>query len=399
MKAGADRRSADEPQAVMLLVSSLEHGGAQRQVVELYKALDRRRFAPFICSLSAHVPLAMHLGSARERDLVIVEKQWKFDLSTILRIAAVARKRRATVVHAFLFDADIAARVGGRLGLLPVVIASERNSDYSFGWLKTAMLKRTRNWFEAMIANSAAGKRFNVEAFGVAAERIHVIRNGIDVNQFRPVEAGALRARLRVPERATLVGMVASFKRQKRHGDYFRAARAVLDRHPDVYFACVGEPLRDNQQGADDYYREMRELLASLGLGGRVILAGQQDDMPAVYSACDVTVLSSSREGTPNVLLESMACGVPVVATSVADNAVIVRDGATGFLVPCGDVARIAEAIGRLVADPDLRRQMGAAARRWVVDEFSTATLARRTEAVYLTALEARRARPGRAAA
>jgi glycosyltransferase involved in cell wall biosynthesis len=105
--------------------------------------------------------------------------------------------------------------------------------------------------------------------------------------------------------------------------------------------------------------------------------------MPEVYNACDVTVLTSSREGTPNVLLESMACGVPVVATDVADNAHLVPDGRVGFIVPLGDTAALADRVCRLLEDAPRRREMGEAARAWVQREFSSAALARKTEAVY----------------
>jgi glycosyltransferase involved in cell wall biosynthesis len=290
-------------------------------------------------------------------------------------------------VHAFLFDAEMTARLARRLGLVKVAISSERNSDYSLGRFKSTCLRATRTWFDAMIANSEAGKRFNAAAFGVAADRIHVVRNGIDVERFQRADGSAIRQALGVPEGAPLVGMIASFKRQKRHGDFCNMARLVLGRFPDARFVCVGEPLRDNQQGAADYHQEMRELVNALHLRERMIFAGPQQDMPAVYSACDVTVLTSSREGTPNAVLESMACEVPVVATAIADNATIVREGRTGNLVRVGDVSGMASRVVQLLTDAELRRRMGAAGRRWVVKEFSTSTLARRTEAVYCRAL------------
>jgi glycosyltransferase involved in cell wall biosynthesis len=375
-----------QPVRVMLLVSSLEHGGAERQVIELYRALDRKRFAPIICTLSDYVPL-LEQSPDLMRDLVIVRKRWKYDLSAVFRVGQVTRERGISLIHAFLFDAEVVARTARRLGLVPAVISSERNSDYALGRVKSACFRLTRTWFDAMIANSAAGKRLNVESFGVASDRIHVIRNGVDIHRFRPIDGLAIRTKLGIPVDAPLVGMIASFKRQKRYEDFFRAARLVLDTHPAARFMCVGEPLHDNREGADGYHQEMRELVASLELGNRIVFAGSQADMPAVYSACDVTALTSSREGTPNVLLESMACGVPVVATDVADNSLIVQDGLTGFIVPKGDVQSVADRLRQLLSGRDERRRMGAAGRAWVASEFSTETLARRTEAIYAQAL------------
>jgi glycosyltransferase involved in cell wall biosynthesis len=387
---GSTATYAEKPLAVMLLISGLEHGGAERQVIELHKAMDRRRFEPFICSLSDHVPLAQNLQ--RGRDLVIVPKRWKYDASTIVRVGQLARARGVSVIHSFLFDAEIVARALRRTHVVPVVIASERNTDYAIGPLKSACLSMTRSWFDAMIANSAAGKNFNVRTVGIAPERIHVIRNGVDVERFRPTDGGALRARLGIPEHAPLVGMIASFKRQKRHHDFFHAASQLLQHVPDAWFMCVGEPLRDNQQGAGDYHAEMRHLVRSLGLEARMRFAGNQEDMPAAYGACQVTVLTSSREGTPNVLLESMACEVPVVATNIADNAVIVPDNEVGFIVPLGQPDQVADRLARLLRDGARRTAMGRAARAWVTREFSTLTLARRTEDVYTQVLRQRSA-------
>jgi glycosyltransferase involved in cell wall biosynthesis len=102
-------------------------------------------------------------------------------------------------------------------------------------------------------------------------------------------------------------------------------------------------------------------------------------------------VLPSVAEGSPNVLLESMACGVPVVATDVADNACIVPDGQVGYVVPLGDAAAMADRILRLLENDHLRGSLAKQARRWVVQEFSTARLAARTQAAYLECLASKR--------
>jgi glycosyltransferase involved in cell wall biosynthesis len=384
------KTAVESPVGVMLLVSSLEHGGAERQVIELFRGLDRTRFTPLICCLADDVPLIRQFPDVAPH-VIVVPKRWKYDLTTISRVAAVVRERRIELIHAFLFDAEMAARAIKRLGWVSCVVASERNSDYSLGRLKFECLRRTSGWFDAMIANSAAGKRFNVETLGIASDKVHVIRNGVDVRRFQPTDGAAFRERIGVNAQAPLVGMVASFKRQKRQEDFIRVAAQLRSRWPHARFVCVGEPLRDNQQGAEDYYQETRRLVDELGLQDYVIFAGPQQDMPAVYSACDVTVLPSSREGTPNAVLESMACGVPVVASTAGDNSAIVKDGVTGFVIPIGDVAALSRSLMALLEDERLRRHMGTRAREWVTEEFSTDALARRTEDVYARALQSRR--------
>jgi glycosyltransferase involved in cell wall biosynthesis len=152
---------------------------------------------------------------------------------------------------------------------------------------------------------------------------------------------------------------------------------------PETRFLLVGDMLYGGMHGSDEYTRNTHELVDRLGLRDRCLFLGNRDDVADLYRACDVTVLPSLFEGTPNVVLESMACGVPVIATNVSDNASIVKDGHTGYLVPIGNEAVLADRLGEVLTQRDLRRAMGRAAREWVEVEFSSEALARRTGAVY----------------
>ena len=131
----------------------------------------------------------------------------------------------------------------------------------------------------------------------------------------------------------------------------------------------------------------MDSLVDELRIRDRCTFLGNRDDVDRLYPACDVTVLPSLFEGTPNVALESMACGVPVIATDVSDNSVIVPDGVAGFIVPIGDEAALASRVARVLGDRDLRLRMGVAARSWVEHEFSTARLSDKTETIFRDAL------------
>lgn len=152
--------SRPRPIVVCFLISSLEYGGAERQVVELVRSFDRHHVIPFVCSLSPKVPLASSLP-AIDKDLCIIEKHGRFDFTTVFRVARLLRERRADVVHAFLLDAEITARLAAPLARVPVVVASERNTDYVRpAWHKVA-LRLTQPLFDVMVANAHAGKAFN----------------------------------------------------------------------------------------------------------------------------------------------------------------------------------------------------------------------------------------------
>ena len=412
--------------SVMLVVSSLEHGGAQRQVVQLANHLDPRRFAVGVCSLSDCNPLAK--GLIHPNKLSVVKKNWRFDYGAVTRLARLFRAHRVDVAHAFLFDADIATRLAGRRAGTPVVIASERNADYHRPLLHTVCYRLTNRWFDAMIANSHAGKAFNIRTLGIGESRIHVVPNGVDIERFSPSPDASLRTELGIAGDVPVVGMVASFKPQKNHHMFARLAMRLLDRNPDVHFilaggllqadgpvvhpggtatapdaggamvTVAGEPtgaMRANarmHKASHAYFADLQSVFAPLEARQRLWLLGNRNDMHRVYNTCDVTVLTSHHEGTSNVLLESMACGVPVVATAVCDNPRIVADGEVGFVVPPDDDCAMSERVGTLLADRAERTRMSNAARQWVQRRYSNQALADRTAECYVRVLDEKRA-------
>lgn len=392
----AREKAHDNRLAVCLLISSLEFGGAERQVVEMFRAFDRNRVRPIICSLSDEVPLADSL--AKDRDgLHIIRKRSRFDFTTVFRVARLLRREKIDVVHAFLFDAELVARLAAPLAGVPVVIASERNADYARPRLHEVLLRLTQPLFTAMVANSFAGKNFTVRTLKLEESRLEVVHNGVDTERFQPDrQAGlAFRQRHGVPADADVVGMVASFKKQKGHRIFLRMAAEVRKRRPDAWFLIVGGVLRDDLEASLACQREAKEAAAALGLNDRCLFLGSEKEVTAVYNACDVTVLLSLREGTPNVILESMACGVPVIASDVADNSLLVLEGKTGYIVPVEDHAAAAARVLQLLAEPQKLSRMGTAARERAGAHFSLGLASRKLENIYRDRLA--RQRPGAA--
>jgi glycosyltransferase involved in cell wall biosynthesis len=358
---------------VLLLTSSLHYGGAERQVVELARRLDRRRFQPFLCCLD---------GTRTEFDLApsptplaMARRRARFDPIPFLRVGWLLRRWSIDIVHAFLFDAEMIGRLMGWLTRVPVIIASERNSDYRPMPLQDRAQRLTRPLVDLMVANSHAGRRYAIQHLGFAPDRVAVVHNGVDTVRFAPGDKAEARARLGLPDRGPVVGMFASFKPQKNHAMYFRAARRILDRQPEARFLSVSHVPWQPWNGAvnADYQASLRALVDQLGLRERMVILTNRDDVDRLYAACDVTVLTSRREGTPNVVLESMASGVPVVATDVADNALILDDTSGGAVVPVDADDLLAERVCALVSDPGALGAAGTRARRAALERFSMA--------------------------
>jgi glycosyltransferase involved in cell wall biosynthesis len=361
------------PPRVLIVISNLGFGGAERQVVEFVNSADPRQLDLQICSLSAEVPLAAQLHEPAR--LHILPKRGKYDLSVVPRLARLLRVQRIDVVHGFLFDAEIAAALAGRLAGVQAVVGSERNAMYSLSRVQRLTYRLTRGCFDRIVANSSAGAQFNRRELGHAPEKYRIVRNGVDVQRFRPMDRAAARMALGIRARASVVGMFASFKRQKNHALLLHAAQLVRPRCADLRLLFVGDTLAGNWDGSRDYADSVQALAGELGLRAVCMFLGNRTDLPELYSACDVTVLPSLFEGTPNAVLESMACGCPVIATDVADNAIVVPHRRVGLIVPLGDPSALAAAMLEVLGNPEWRTQLSSAAREWAESEFSLRAL------------------------
>lgn len=219
---------------------------------------------------------------------------------------------------------------------------------------------------------------------GIPAGRVEVVYGSFDPERFSPGVSGeAMRRTWQAPSHAPLVGLVGSLNTPKKGQTVLLAAAATLkDQHPDLRFVLVGE----GDPGA------LRAQAASLGISDRVIFAGFTEDVPAALAALDIVVCASLRgEGLTGALREALAMARPVVSSDVAGNRELVRQGETGLLVPPGDPAALAEAIGRLLADRKLARECAARGRELVLELCTEEKRAARVERAYFELLAAGR--------
>lgn len=374
---------------VMLIISNLEFGGAQRQLVELANNLSRDDFDVMVCSLSQYIPLGSGLDLPDEK-VVIIQKKSKYDISVVFRLSKVLRENKVDVLHAFLFDAEIAARIASAMAGVAVMVGSERNSNYRIKRNQMVAYRLTKNLRDVCIANSRAGAEFNAQELGYPEKHYAVVRNGVDINRFQAGNGGQLRESLGISQDQFVIGMFASFKEQKNHGMLFHAVKELTSSDRNFRVVLLGEELHGGAQGTTTYVQKIHELVGRLGIRDYCLFVGNQDDVEAYYRICDVTVLPSKFEGTPNVVLESMASGVPVIVTAVSDNNEIVEHGKSGYVVDVGDEAGLARYLQLLMEDRELSANMGSEARRRAVELFSSAQLASSTGEVYKTALEQR---------
>ncbi len=368
---------------VMIVISNLGYGGAERQVVELANYIDKGKFEFHICALSEHVPLAEKLVSENVR-LHILPKKTKFDIGLVFRLRRLLRLESIDIVHGFLFDADMASRLAGRLAGVPVVIGSERNSNQNYRAVHKFLFRYTRSFIDLCVANSSAGKSFNRSLTQMPEERYRVVHNGVDIERFQPRELTELRGKLGIEEGEMVVGIFGSFKAQKNHGIFFRAAAEILKRNPNTKFLIVGGKIKEGVESSGSYTGNLLALMDKLDIRQHCIFTGVRPDVEKYYNLCDVTVLPSLFEGTPNVALESMASGVPVVATDVSDNRKVMPDGKVACIVEVNNVEQVVDKVSSLLDNEEIRLKMSQQATKWVSDNFSLLEMANNMSSIYI---------------
>ena len=374
---GMAKSSSEAPvPGVFLMIDSLQTGGSERQFVALSRSLDQKKFRVGLGCIQAKGAFVedLNLDTFPLGGSLYGWRSWK----TRMRLGRHLREQRVDVAHAFDFYANLTLLPSARLAGIPVVIGSQRQ----LGDLLTPMQSRAQSmmfrWCDAVVCNSrAAAERLIQE--GLPEGKINVIWNGLGPEAFAttapafPRRPGWLR-----------VGMIARMNSSsKNHSLLLRAAARLQDRIPNVEFVMVGDgPLRS----------ALEQEVASLGLRSRVQFLGDRRDIPAILASLDLTVLPSDSESLSNAIIESMAAGVPAVASRVGGNLELLTEE-RGILVSAGEESSLAEAMTGLLQNDALRIQMGQNCRRFALENFTIEQMRLRHEQLYMQLLARKKVR------
>ncbi len=346
------------PIKTVLLLQDLELGGTQRHALELARRLDPSRFETEIWTLMGggdFLPRARQYGLA-VRQLSLARAVGPGGLWGLWRGLS---RFRPQVLMALTVVPNIWGRVLGRLSRVPVVVANCRGGDDL--WRQhEALLKHLAHFH---ICNARALKQALMTRYRLPEGRIEVIPTGVDTEYFAPV------AGTPVAPRTCVILCLARLAPIKDHETLIRAFEIVHREHPHARLRLVGDgELRE---------RLAARLCASPAREAMELLPGVPDPRPH-FAAADVVALSSENEGMPNVLLEAMAMGLPCVGTAVGGVPEVIRSGRTGFVVSKKEPEALAQALGELVANEELRRCFGEAGRRIAQAEHSLTSVAGR---------------------
>ena len=348
---------------VAIDVSSFPVGGQERQVAQLARGLASRGH-PVLLIINKRGSAFRETLDHPGVEVVELKRMSRYDVRLVIDIARLLSAFRAEVLLCVEYNATLWGRIVAIAQRTPVLTA-EHASLRRRRRRDITLTNRALGPFTRAVVACAEGQRPYLVEGGNPPERIVVIPNGVDPVQFQPqIERGALLRRAwGVPDQATLVGIVAAHRAEKRHDRFIRLIETCRADGADVYGVMIG--------GGELLERNRRAASVSPA-ADRLMVVGPAPDMASAFGACDITVLTSdSIEVFPLSFLEAQACGVPVIGFDLGGVGETMLDGATGYLVPMDDEALMARRVLELTSSPALRRSMGDAGRAWVSENLT----------------------------
>jgi glycosyltransferase involved in cell wall biosynthesis len=361
---------------ILHIISSSGMYGAEAVILNMSRTLNESEHSSVlgVFSNTANPNLQLHeVAIAQGIDSHLISCTGQIDRTVPASIRELAARTNADILHAHGYKADLYSYFALRKSTIPLISTCHTWYDNDLAVSLYGMADRfVLRSYAAVVAVSEEVRQRLLNA-GVRKEKIHLVRNGIDLRPFNNAPP-SLRT-ISTEDHSPIVGLVGRLATEKGVDIFLRAAARVLVKLPSTKFVVVGD-------GPDSEQLEL--LIDELRIRENVSLLGRRDDMPSVYASLDIMVSASRREGLPIAILEGMASRLPIIATAVGAVPTIVLNGRTGVLVPAEDVETLASEIVKLLDNPAQQQELGTAARKLVEDEFS----AQRMTADYLRVYE-----------
>ncbi len=347
---------------ILQIVEGFGWGGAEKKLLELIKCMNHKLFNTVVCSLGLSDHISKEFQNSNIK-IVTIGRRSRFDLGVIRKVARLMKEEKIDIVMTTLFYADIIGAFAGKIAGVKAIFSWETISAPE--WLIKRRLLPYRfavHYIDRVIAVSNSTARFLIEKRGVPSDKVTVIPYGVDMKKYNTGKNERFRCELGIRDDEIVIGVVGRLHPQKGHVYLIRSAQNILSECKNIRFVFAGD---------GDLREELERMIKANGMDKYFIFLGYREDIPDVLKAFDIFVLPSLYEGLPNVILEAMATGKPVVATDVDGSKEAVLDGVTGYLVPKRDTGKLSEKLIELIKDMERARMMGLEGRRRVERYFS----------------------------
>jgi len=357
------------------LITELGPAGAERVVYELARRLDRRRFDVRVISLRGGV-VADWLTEAGV-DVRILGVRGKWDVMKLRKLVGLLRRDRIDVLHTHLFHADLAGRAAAWVACVPHVVHTVHTAEARFRPWQFAFARLAASACERIVAVSRSARDHHARRAGLPPGRYTIIPNGVDAGDYALDKEARRRLRREwgIAPQEVVAAFVGRLAEEKGLDTLLAAMRLLHRRGEDIFLVIAG----------DGPWRGLLERsIAADAIGERVRLLGFTADVRGVLSAADIFLMPSRWEGFALAAAEAMAAGLPVIVTRIDGLSDLVVEGRTALVIDVGDAGALAEAIGCLCGDVALRKRLGEAGRRRVIERFAIKAMVAAHERLYL---------------
>ena len=374
------------PIRIMHVVNNLGKGGLENGLVNLIRRLAPDRFQHIVCTLRGLGPNAEHLPADRVQIVALKTRGWSSRVQTPMLARAITTAQ-PDIVHSrnwSAIEAVFAARLAGARGIVHSEHGFEADASVAEPWRRNAMRRLAFELAHRVVSVSWQLREVHARRTGFAPRRIHVIHNGVDCTRFFPdAEARRrMRGELGIGDGDLCIGSVANLLPVKDH--------ITLLESIGIFTASGAGPWRLLLVGEGSERARLQAYVdARPEWKSRILFLGSSNRVPELLRAMDVFVLSSVAEGICNSLLEAMASGVAVVATSVGGNPEVVANQESGLLFPARDVQALARHLSELHARPELRSDLAARGIERVQEQFSINSMVQAYDQMYCSLLRA----------
>ncbi|KAA3607016.1 MAG: glycosyltransferase [Calditrichaeota bacterium] len=349
---------------VLFITDTLDCGGKERQLVELLKGFSREEFEYHIITMKKD---AFFNEEAKKfaSSFHVIEREWRWDFAILRRFAKVFKEIKPDFIHGFNPMASLVALVATKLFRVKTLVINGglRSAPIQFSE-NIKFFKKFLRFYKIVVSNSYAG----LKAYGEENKKGRfVLYNGFDFSRVPKKSQNQAREELGFPKGKFIIPMIAQVSNRKDQRTFIRAAETLKKQNKlnDFLFLVVGE---------GDKRKELEQITIDKGLQDNVKFLGNRRDVEMILRASDISVLCTAPwwgEGISNSILESFACGVPVIATDNGGTKEVIENGKSGFIIEIGNHDELVDKILFLKDNKDILQNFSKEAVKTVEEKFS----------------------------
>jgi glycosyltransferase involved in cell wall biosynthesis len=354
------------PVNILHVISKLPVGGVENQLSMILRKYDKKKFCPFVCSLSDKGEIGKEIEDYGIEVIPLHKLKHRFDWTIVKDIYNLIKERDIKIVRTHQYHANLYGRLSALLAKVPCIVASVHNVYTIDRKLHRRMINRFLARFtDKIVAVSEIVKKDILKYDGLREDKVTVIYNGIDTDRLLNKDGNVIRSEFNISSDVPVTGTIGRLTLQKGQKYLIEAVSIIKEKFPKIMLLIVGDgPMKD----------ELQNYAKALGLNEHVIFTGSRRDVPTFLAAMDIFVLPSLWEGLPNALLEAMASGKSIIATDIPPVREAINSEKEGILVPARNSSAIASSIEFLLVNKTFAVIFGNNAQERAYSDFNITT-------------------------